>query len=259
MFILFLDILLRVLGIKPFFRLIKKYKALIIVFLGVFIFFLWWLWLRDFDVMERKKFILLLAQERPLSSSFFFFVLYFLASVLSLPGTTFLNIIGGFLFGFAKGTALSVFAVSIGSSIAFLITRFFLRDFFAQKGGVKIKKIYQYLQKDTAYYLFALRLFPFTPLLFTNIIMGLSSIKLSVFYMISFVSLLPSMAIYANVGTQLSQLEDIRGLAAPNLLFSFALIGFFPLFVKYLFKFLKRFKKTKESLPLESDHVLLAK
>ena len=226
-----------------------------IVFLTALLFF-FLEWLKTFnlqEIIEYKKSLLYLVQDRPLTLSLSFFLVYLLVSILSLPGTVFFNIIGGFLFGFVKGVALAVFALSIGSSITFLISRFFLRDFFIRKGGDKLNKICEKLKKDEAYYLFALRWFPFVPLFFTNVIMGLGSIKLSVFYVISFLSFLPIVAIYINMGSQLSQLEDLQGLVAPNLLFAFALIGLFPLFVKYLFRFLKRFKRSKEEFPLESD------
>ena len=213
-------------------------------------------WLKTFDIteiIEYKKHLLYLVQDYPLITSLSFFVAYLLASILSIPGITSLSLIGGFFFGFTKGVLLSIFAVSIGSSIAFLLIRFFLHNFFMRRGGVKIKKICKSLKIDEIYYLFALRSFPFTPVLFTNIIMGLSSIKFSVFYVVSFISFLPLIAIYTNMGAQLSHLEDLQGLVAPNILFALALIGLFPLFIKYLLRFSKRFKRSKADLTLESD------
>ena len=259
LFAVFLDILFRVLNIKPIIRLLKKYKSIVIVFL-VALFFFFIEWIKTFnivEIIEYKKSLLYLVQDHPLILSLYFFLIYLLVSILSFPGTTVFSIIGGFLFGFVKGTVLSVFAVSIGSGVAFLLTRFFLHDFFIKKSGGKMKKIYKQLDKDEVYYLFAFRMFPFIPLFFTNMVMGLSSIRFSVFYIVSFLSLLPVLVIYVNMGSQLSQLEDLQGLVAPNFLFAFALVGLFPLFVKYLFRFFKRFKKSREDLPLESDSPLL--
>lgn len=255
----FLDIVLRVLHIKPVIQFLNKYKPLIIVFfVALILFFLEWLKTFNLrEIVEYKKALLYLVQDYPLTVSLSFFLIYFFVSVLSLPGTIVFNIVGGFLFGFIKGVLLSVFAVSIGSSVTFLLSRFLLYDFFIKKGGTKIEKIREKLKKDEVYYLFALRLFPFIPLFFTNIIMGLSSVRLSVFYVVSFISFLPIIIIYANMGSQLSQLEDLQGLVAPNLLFAFALIGLFPLSVRYLLRFLKRFKKSKEDLPLESNSSLI--
>ena len=259
LFAVLLDILLRALNIKPIIWFLKKYKSVVIVLL-IALFFLLIEWIKTFDIeeiIEHKKSILYLVQDRPLTLSLYFFLIYLFVSILSLPGTTVFSIVGGFLFGFVKGTTLSVFATSIGSGIAFLLTRFFLRNFFIKKGKGKMKKIYKHLNKNEVYYLFFFRMFPFIPLFFTNMVMGLSSIRFSVFYIVSFISLLPMLVIYANMGSQLSQLEGLQGLVAPNFLFAFALVGFFPLFVKYFFKFFKRLKKSREDLPLESDSPLL--
>lgn len=48
-----------------------------------------------------------------------------------------------------------------------------------------------------------------------------------------------------------------KGLLPPNLLFAFVPIGLFPLSVRDLFRFLKRFKKSKEDLPLEANSSLI--
>ena len=260
LFTTFLDILIRVLHIKPIIKILKKYKPLLFVLLTG-LFFLFIEWFKTFnrgEIIEYKKSLLHLVQDQPLTLSLSFFLIYLVFATLSLPGTAFFNVIGGFLFGFIQGTLLALFAVSIGSSFTFLLTRFFLRDFFIKRGGPKMNKIYDLLKKDSAYYLFAFRLFPFTPLFFTNMVMGLSSIKLSVFYIISVISFLPLLAIYTNMGTQLSHLENLQGLVEPNLLFAFALIGLFPLFVKYLLRFFKRFTKSGEDFSLEkSDSALL--
>ena len=240
----FLDILLRVLSLKPLVKFLKKYKMFGLVFLTALA-FLFAEWLKTFsidEILEYKQSLLRGVHKQPFSFGLSFFLIYFLVSTISLPGTTVLAVLGGFFFGLVKGVTLSIFAVSLGSSLAFFITRFFLHGFFMKKGGKRMQKIFKFIQQDEIYYLFAFRLFPFTPLFFTNLIMGLSSIKFRAFYVVSFISLLPVVAIYANIGSQISQLETTRGLVEPNILFSFALMGVFPLCVRYLLKFLKRLK-----------------
>ncbi len=248
-----LDILLKALRVKSAFQFLKKHKPFLITLL-VALAIVFIEWFKSFDtaeLMENKKLLLSWVEGRPLISSLSFFLVYFFISVLSFPGTAVLSIISGFLFGFFKGTLLSLLAVSIGSGTAFLLTRFFLKDFFIKKGGAKMQKIYKILEKDEMYYLFALRLFPFIPLFFTNIAMALSSMSWGAFFAVSFLSLLPSMAIYANMGTQLSYLEDWRGLSDPGLLTAFALIGLFPLFVRLGLRFFKKLKKSKEGLSID--------
>ncbi|MCZ0933185.1 MAG: VTT domain-containing protein [Oligoflexia bacterium] len=207
--------------------------------------------------MSYKKQLFYLIQEQPFLTAVFFFLVYVLASTVSLPGTTVLSIAGGFLFGFAPGLLISLFAVSLGSGFAFLITRHFLRDFFVKKAGSKLEKLYSHLEQDETYYLFAFRLFPFTPLFFTNMLMGLTSMRLNVFFTVSFIAFLPTLFVYVNMGSQLSRLEDWSGLSDPSFLFAFALMGLFPLTVRYSFKFLKRFKKSREEFSLDSEQIFL--
>ena len=255
---LILDIFSRLLRVKPFTRFFKKYKLQVILFLVlVGILCVEGLKTLDFQgLIDYKRWLLYWVQDHPLVASLSFFLVYMFLAILSLPGSTILSFIGGFLFGFVKGTLFSVFALSFGSGISFLLFRFFFRDLFIKKGRKKMKRIYMVLKKDEVYYLFAFRMFPFIPLFLATITMGLSSIKFTSFYVISFIAFLPLVGIYVNMGTQISQLEDIQGLMAPNSLIAFSLIGIFPLCVKYLFKFLKKFKKSDKDLSIETGSVL---
>ena len=256
-FSIFFYILLKIGLIKPIFRIFKKYKILILLLCSALLISLI-LWLRTFslsDVLIYKKQLFYLIQEQPFLTAISFFFVYMLAATVSLPGTTVLSISGGFLFGFSQGLFISLFAVSIGSCFAFLITRYFLKDFFIKKAGSKLEKLYSHLEQNEIYYLFAFRLFPFTPLFFTNVLMGLTSMRLNVFFMVSFLAFVPTLFVYVNMGSQLSRLEDWTGFSDPYFLFAFALMGLFPLAVKYSFKFVKRFKKPEEGFSLDSEQV----
>ena len=251
----FFDILLKILPIRPVFRLLRKYKILLLLILAACLIALI-LWLRTFsmlDLLLYKKQLFELIEDKPFLTAVSFFLVYVIVSTISLPGTTVLSFSGGFLFGFIKGFLISLFAVSIGSSFAFLITRYFLRDFFIKKAGSKLEKIYKHLKTDEIYYLFAFRLFPFTPLFFTNMLMGLTSMSLRVFFVTSFIAFLPILFIYVNIGSQLSELESWSGLTDFDLIVSFTFVGIFPLAVRYIFKLLKKLKKSREEFPLDSE------
>ena len=85
------------------------------------------------------------------------------------------------------------------------------------------------LQRDGPFYLFALRLVPIFPFFVINLLMGLTKIRASTFYWVSQLGMLLGTAVYVNVGTQLAQLESLRGVLSPGLLLSFVLLGVFPL------------------------------
>ena len=250
-----LKLLFRALYIEALVIFFKRYKPIFIVlFLGLTFIFLEFLRSVDLeDIMAYKDSILFLDQKWPWISKGSFFLICLFASLLSLPITTALNIIGGFLFGFIEGTLLNLFSIVFGSSLFFLIIRVFLYDFLMRKKvGTRIKRIHKKLEKDGLYYLVALRMFPLTPLFVTNVIMGLSSMKYSMFCILSFISFFPACAIYAQIGAELSQLRNLQDLVSFRVLLPLSLAGLFPLCLSYILNILKKLKKINDDFVWES-------
>ena len=76
---------------------------------------------------QRDGIAQLLAQ-RPVLVIGGFFLLYVAATALSLPGAVILTLAAGAIFGLWLGTLIVSFASAIGASLAFLSSRFLLRD-----------------------------------------------------------------------------------------------------------------------------------
>lgn len=161
-----------------------------------------------------------------------YFGLYLIMAALSLPGAAVLTLAGGAFFGVVSGTIIVSFASSIGATAAFLVSRFLLRDGVKRKFGNKLQTVDAGVRKDGAFYLFTLRLVPIFPFFIINLVMGLTAIRTSVFYIVSQVGMLPGTLVYVNAGTQLAKLESLKGILSPSLLLSFALLGVFPLLAK---------------------------
>jgi dihydrolipoamide dehydrogenase len=178
--------------------------------------------------------------------------IYILATALSLPGAVVLTLAGGALFGLGVGFLAISFASSIGATLAFLVSRFILRDFVQSKFGDRLRVINEGVAKEGAFYLFSLRLVPIFPFFLINLAMGLTPMRTGVYYLVSQVGMIPGTLVYVNAGTQLGRLESLSGILSPGLLLSFALLGLFPLFAKKLLdaikarKALGRFPKPKK-------------
>ena len=71
--------------------------------------------------------------QRPVLTAAVYFSVYVIATAVSIPGAALLTIIGGMVFGLWVGTLLVSFASSIGATLAFLVSRFLLRDWVQQK------------------------------------------------------------------------------------------------------------------------------
>ncbi len=160
------------------------------------------------------------------------FVAYVLVTALSLPGALVMTLAMGALFGLLWGTLLVSFASTIGATLAFLVSRFVLRDAVQQRFGDKLKAINEGIARDGALYLFTLRLVPVFPFFLINLLLGLTPMKTRTFYWVSQVGMLAGTLVFVNAGTQLAALQSLSGILSPGLLLSFALLGVFPLLAK---------------------------
>ncbi len=170
--------------------------------------------------------------DNPLYSSVLFFMLYVAVTALSLPGAAIMTLLGGALFGFTWGLVLVSFASSVGATLAFLFSRYLLRDWVQNKFGDRLATMNEGIEKEGNFYLFTLRLIPVFPFFMVNLLLGLTSFKARNFYWVSQLGMLAGTAVYVNAGTQLAELESLTGIISAPILFSFVLLGTFPFFAK---------------------------
>ncbi|MEQ8799733.1 MAG: FAD-dependent oxidoreductase [Salinisphaeraceae bacterium] len=170
-----------------------------------------------------------LRQEMPVLLAAGFFAVYVLVAALSIPGAAVMTLATGAVFGLGWGLLIVSFASSVGATLAFLVARFLLRDGVQRRFGRRLTAINRGVEKDGAFYLFALRLVPAFPFFVINLAMGLTPIRAATFYVVSQIGMLPGTVVYVNAGTQLGQVESLGGILSPGLIGSFVLLGLFPL------------------------------
>ena len=163
-----------------------------------------------------------------------YFLLYVAVTALSLPGAAVMTLAGGAFFGLWTGLLLVSFASSIGATLAFLVSRFLLRDAVQRRFGSRLAAINAGIAKDGAFYLFTLRLVPVFPFFVINLLLGLTPIKTFTFYWVSQLGMLAGTVVFVNAGTQLAQIDSLAGILSPTLIGSFVLLGLFPLLAKQL-------------------------
>jgi pyruvate/2-oxoglutarate dehydrogenase complex dihydrolipoamide dehydrogenase (E3) component/uncharacterized membrane protein YdjX (TVP38/TMEM64 family) len=171
-------------------------------------------------------------QGHPWWTGGLFFAVYVAVTALSLPGAAVMTLVGGAIFGLLWGTVVVSFASSLGATLAFLVSRFLLRDLVQRRFGQSLGAVNRGIERDGAFYLFSLRLVPIFPFFIINLVMGLTPIRTSVFYFVSQVGMLAGTVVYVNAGTQLAQVQSLSGILSPALIGSFSLLGVFPLIAK---------------------------
>ncbi|WP_455365611.1 FAD-dependent oxidoreductase [Kaarinaea lacus] len=201
----------------------------------------------DYLKVQQDEFIRFYQQNQLLTISVYFGI-YIAVTALSLPGAAIMTLAGGAVFGVAMGTLVVSFASTIGATLAFLFSRFLLRNYVQEKFHDKLISINDGIRKDGAFYLFTLRLIPVFPFFIINLVMGLTPLRTWQFFWVSQIGMLPGTIVYVNAGSQIAAIDSLSGILSPGLLLSFALLGLFPLIAKKLVELLKTRKYLRNFL-----------
>jgi pyruvate/2-oxoglutarate dehydrogenase complex dihydrolipoamide dehydrogenase (E3) component/uncharacterized membrane protein YdjX (TVP38/TMEM64 family) len=176
---------------------------------------------------------------QPAKAALLYFLAYVAVTGLSLPGAAVMTLAGGAAFGLLWGTILVSFASTAGATLAFLASRFLLRDWVQQRFGERLRAINEGAAREGGFYLFTLRLVPVFPFFVINLLMGVTAIRTRTFYWVSQAGMLLGTIVYVNAGTQLAKITSLSGILSPALVGSFALLGIFPLIAKKLTEHLR--------------------
>jgi uncharacterized membrane protein YdjX (TVP38/TMEM64 family) len=158
-----------------------------------------------------------------------FMAIYIVQTALSLPGSAILSLAAGAIFGSLAGTLYANCAATIGATLAFLVTRYLLRDAILAKFGPKLEGLNRELEERGFNYLLFLRLVPLFPFFLINLAAGLTRLPLRTFVLGTLIGIIPGGFVFVNAGASLASIESLRDVASPRVLGSFALLGLFAL------------------------------
>lgn len=191
-------------------------------------------------------------QQHPVLVYGIAFLVYVVVTGLSLPGATVLTLAYGWYFGFLRGVVLVSFSSTTGATVAFLVSRFLLRDSIQHRFGDKLATFNRALEREGAFYLFMLRLIPAVPFFVINVVMGLTPIRTRTYWWVSQLGMIPGTAVYVYAGSSVPNLATLaekgaKGILSPQLLVAFALLGLVPLILKKTVQRLRPPVATEES------------
>ena len=221
----------------------KKKIAIIVLFISVVSLFFYFdvgQYLNLDYIKEQRTAIGEYHNDNPIKTALFYFLCYVLITGVSLPGAGIMTLIGGAIFGLLWGTVLVSFGSMLGATIAFLITRYLFHDYIQKRFGQQLEPINRGVREEGEFYLFTLRLVPIFPFFIINSLMALTPIRTLNFALVSQIGMLPGTIVFVNAGTQLAKIEAAKDILSPALIFSFILLGVFPLIAKRVIAFIKR-------------------
>ncbi len=198
---------------------------------------------------NRESQLRTLQQQHPILVFGIAFAIYVAFTGLSLPGATILTLLYGWYFKFTPGLILVSFASTLGATLAFLLSRFLFRDFIQKRFGDRLDSFNKSLEREGPFFLFTLRLVPAIPFFIVNAVMGLTPIKTRTFWWISQLGMLAGTAVFVYAGSSVPSLQTLadKGINAvftplqlTEIIFAFAMLGMFPLAVRWGMKLFSR-------------------
>jgi len=181
-----------------------------------------------------------------------FMMVYILQTALSLPGAAILSLAAGAIFGSLAGTLYAVCAATIGATLAFLVTRYLLRDLVLERFGPKLEGLNRELEGRGLNYLLFLRLVPLFPFFLINLAAGLTRLPLRTFVLGTLIGIIPGGFVFVNAGASLAVINSLGDVASPRVLGSFALLGLFAL-VPVIYGKVKKGRETSPRPPGEGQ------
>ena len=143
------------------------------------------------------------------SACLIFILVYILAVIVVMPGAWLLTFSGGFFFGWIIGSFLTVIGATIGACILFILSKSILGKYLNQK--IKNKKgmlanFEKNINNNAFNYLLFMRLMPLFPFVFVNIAPSLLGIGFFVFFITTFLGIIPATIIYSLLGSGASDI-----------------------------------------------------
>ncbi len=215
-------------------------KAVLFFLLIVVAIILYWGWgdrLSLDYLIKQETYLKEVQAESPLFVYLSAFFIYVMITGLSFPGAGILSLIYGWYFGLLPAIILLSFASTTGATVAFLLSRYYFRDFIQNKFSDYLKGFNEALKKEGAFYLFMLRLIPAVPFFMINIVMGLTPITAKTFWWVSQIGMLPGTIVYVYAGSTVPSLQQLKeqgagGILNIQTLVAFTILGLFPFIIK---------------------------
>jgi len=167
-----------------------------------------------------------------------FLCTYIFLQTFAIPGSIFLSIISGFLFHFSIALTAVCFCSATGASfcylLSYLVGRRLVRHYLPERAAQWSSKVEAHRGNLLSYIVF-LRITPFLPNWFINIVSPVLGVPLAPFWLGSFLGVAPPSFVFIQAGQTLEQMTSTMDPITPTsvcLLVAFALLSLLPVLFK---------------------------
>ncbi|MBA0830662.1 hypothetical protein Goarm_015180 [Gossypium armourianum] len=153
---------------------------------------------------------------------------YIFMQTFMIPGTVFMSLLAGALFGVVKGVALVVITATAGASSCYFLSKLVGRPLVISLWPDKLSffqaQVAQRRESLLNYMLF-LRLTPTLPNTFINVASPIVDVPYHIFFMATFIGLIPAAFLTVRAGIALGELQSVGDLYDFNSIATLFLIG----------------------------------
>lgn len=159
---------------------------------------------------------------------------YLYKQSFAIPGSSFLNMLAGAIFGPWEGLLLACMLTTFGSTFCFLLSSNFGKQHVVQLFPEKVTLLQRKVEENRSslfFFLLFLRFFPMTPNWFLNITCPVLNIPMPIFFFSVFIGLIPYNFICVRTGSilsEISSLDDIFSWGTLAQLLAIALMALVP-------------------------------
>jgi uncharacterized membrane protein YdjX (TVP38/TMEM64 family) len=158
-------------------------------------------YLNPLAIAENREALRSFVAENLILSLTAYALVYFLTTVLLLPGAALLTVFGGFLFGWQLAAPVTILAATIGATLIFWAARSSFGGLLLRKGGVLANKLASGFAADAFCYLLFLRLVPVFPFFIVNVAPALCNVRTRIFLFATLIGITPATIAYSLIGS----------------------------------------------------------
>ena len=162
--------------------------------------------------------VMLFSESRFFITVLIYFFFLFLYSVFSIPGLVIFIALSGYLFGIYYSYLISIIAITLGSLVFFLFSKFFFKYFFLRYYQKYSQNIDKYISKSTTEYIIIFRMIPGPPLMLQNLILSILNISTLKFFFTTLVGFTPIIFMTGFIGNKIRDIQLIKQLSISDIL-----------------------------------------
>jgi len=137
---------------------------------------------------------------------------YLFKQTFAVPGSVFLNVLAGAIFGSVVGFLLSCSLTALGASFCYLLARAVGKEVAIKHFPDRVERFRQKLEEnkqELPFFLLFLRLFPMSPNWALNMASGVLGVPLHLFFISVFFGLMPYNYLCVTSGVLLSEIREV--------------------------------------------------